>query len=1163
MAEWTERQKEAIYDRGNSLLVSAAAGSGKTAVLVERIKELILKGEASLDRMLVVTFTKAAASEMRERLRNELGSFLSGDGSEDEKKAVRRQLSLIGRAEICTFDSFAQRLVRSYYQIINVDPGLKVCDQYKSSLLKNEAIDELFSSLYEKKDGEFFDFLDHYSTSRSDANARELILGLFGYVDTLPDPDALLSDPGFIPETLLSMAGDFALEAMEKSRSYCDMLKDIFDAEKMPKCSGIVGTAISDLDSMISGIKSGHAEESIARMLEYTFPRLSAPADEKEKKKALDDLVTAYWTNGAKDDMADFKKIFAGLSLSRLIDEKERLERPLSQLCALTKEFSRIYAEKKVKAGLMDFSDGEHFALRILEDPEVRKECRQKYEHIFVDEYQDSNHLQESLIEAISSGNNVFTVGDVKQSIYRFRHAEPGLFMARYDAYRKGRENCRLINLNSNFRSKAPVIDFVNRLFENLMTPESCGMVYDEDAALKEGSPYTGPCLYEPELYLADMGEEEETDPEIEELKKDEIEALMAADILKKYHGILIRDKAGNERKLEYRDMAVLLRSAKGKAETYYDILLRSGIPVYLERNEGYFDTPEIQVFVNLLRIIDNTRQDVPLISVMHFPSFGFSAEELAKIRIEGRKTGHSSCSFYDALRFVSGEEGELPKKCREFLEKINGWRTKSSALPLADLVWDLLYESGIMVFTAGLSSGEQRLANLRALVDKASEFEKSDVGGLFGFITYIDAISDDKTGKISTGQSGMVSPEDDVVRIMTVHKSKGLEFPFVLFASCGSQIRGSHNSQRAVYSLDTGMSMVLSNKETFSFVKPLSFRIIKEKQSKDELAEEIRLLYVAATRARDIFVMSAADKDAYGMLEKSRIFAVRGAGCSSFVQMALPYFSQENIHVRGKSSFDLSAFSVQAENMEAFMKKLQEGFEVDASKLSMPAEEIRRRLRFDYSPEEGSSEKRKYSVSELAASERMKEGAAAYEREEEIPVPEFLAGKRPLSSAEIGTAYHKVMEHMPFSGEYSSPERISSFIEQLKEKGILSDDEASSVKAERIAAFFDSAVGRSVLSAELLKKETPFVIKHLYEGREILVQGTIDCWFEKDGRLYLLDYKSNYVDLRKKEEEFERLKKDYEPQLELYREALEIIRGKKVEEAYLYLFAAGEYIKI
>ncbi len=1175
---WTDEQKEAIQDRDNSLLVSAAAGSGKTAVLIERIYSILTEGaetpEKSLDRMLIVTFTKAAAAEMREKLRKKLNDSLKDEKDEEKIRFIKKQLSLLGRADICTFDSFCQKLIRSYYHIVDADPGLKVCDEYKRVTLINEAMDELFTELYEKKDSGFLDFLDHYSSAKSDENARQLIKSLYEFTDTLADPDKdYLNSPMFKPAELENIAEGYALGALKSARSYCSMLMELFEENKLPRHLQKVSEVWSEMDSMISQCESGRVRDAIERMISFEFGNMPKPtAEEKDRKVAIDTEIKAYWNGGVRDTINNFRKGFGEATEKRLGEEYDRIRPYVEELCRLTVEFRKKFSEKKKKAGFIDFSDGEHKAVEILKNDAVKEECRRKYRYVFVDEYQDCNPVQEAIIEAVSSEDNLFTVGDVKQSIYRFRHAEPGLFQARKDLYASpDKGKCKVIYLSSNFRSDPPVIDFVNRLFRRLMTDESCGMEYGKSEELNRGTDYEIPenCLYEPEIDIVETQDYEEVDDAISELKNTELEALNAVDIIKRYHNKPIyaqdvndKDKM-SERPLEYRDMVILLRAAKGKDEIFYNILNQHKIPVYLDRNEGYFDTPEIQVLVNLLRIIDNPRQDVPLISVLYFPSFGFTAEELAKIRIEGKRSGKHKMSYYDAFRYViEKNDSALSSKCRVFDERLASWRTKADAMPLADFIWDLMSESGIFVFAASMSYGKQRTANLRALVDKASEFEKNDSGGIFGFISYVDILSDEKT-KIKTGQSSVASPEDDVVRIMTIHKSKGLQFPFVLLASCSDDLGRGGDKLRAVFHRKLKTSMYLTNTVSRTHTVPLSFSIIKSEQNREELAEKLRVLYVASTRAEHIFVMSCFAKDPQALKDSVELFAIKGADCSSYAQMALPEFRPGRINIVAKKDLSLKGIKEAAENEAELREKLKNGFDIDEKKFAKEKKEIEERLAFDYSAPAEENQKKKYSVSELAASERAKEGKEGYEFRKSFPVPAFMAGKVKLSAAAVGTAYHKVMEHIDFNLDASNPGYVASFMEGLKEKGILSEDEFAAVRPQRIAAFFSSELGRRVCSADKVRKETPFVIKHGLDGRTVLVQGTIDCWFEEGEKLCLLDYKSNYVDLSEKESELERLKDEYRPQLKLYKEALENILKRTVEESYLYLFSAGEYISL
>lgn len=1164
MAKWTERQQLTIDDRGNSLLVSAAAGSGKTAVLVERIKKLLFEG-ASLDNMLIVTFTRAAASEMRERLRSGLNKELDTCSDERRAKLLREQLSLVGRADICTFDSFAGKIVKSYYQVIDLDPSLSICDDYKSTMLKDEAMEEMFSHYYENKDPDFLYFLDHYSDSKSDRAARDMILSLFSFADTLPDPKAYLSSPMFDPDTLLGVAAEDALSLTEDAVYFCRQIRELFIRNDMPKCAEKMNVYISDLESIEDGFASGQWEQSVVRAASYKFETLRAPKEEQTKKNAVAGEFGLLWDKGAKLSIKEIAARYSDFSVDRLWDEKERIEKPLSIICRLTREFCDRYAAKKIREGLMDFSDSEHFALNILQNEAVRNECRSKYQYIFVDEYQDSNYLQDALLDSISSGGDLFFVGDIKQSIYRFRHAEPKLFQSRYKAYKSGQPKSLAIDLNSNFRSKGRIIDFINRLFSNLMTLRSCGMEYDENAALNEGAAYCGPWNYEPAMYIADTSEEPDADPEIEELKNEELEALMAVRIIEEYKGRMFTDASGTDRPLDYKDMAILLRSAKSKGEVFYYALNAAGIPVYLERNEGYFDAPEIQVFLNLLRIIDNFSQDVPLISVLYFPVFGFTAEELAAVRIYAKEQGRFGESYSRVFRhYANTAENALSIKCREFLERLEDWRLKKDALPLADFLWQLLSESGILQFVSALVSGTQRAANLRALVDKAADYEKANAGGLFGFINFIDCVSA-KSFTIKTGQTGVVAEKDNVVKIMTVHKSKGLEFPFVLLASCGGRMAGGKHRSRMVFHKELGASLCLTEPKRAAYTKTASYKLICAQQDKEELAEEIRVLYVAATRARDFLVISGVEKNASELLDKKDFFRVKASGCSNYLQMMLPYVEPSELRLLGRDSFDFSPFE-KAEAREAALRKtLEEGFCIDESYSAVSAEEVSRRLSFDYRPSEAEQQKRKYSVSELAAEERDQAGVKKKTEGPSFSVPVFLSGKLQLDPAARGTAYHKVMEHIPFTLEKKTAEDIQSFIEELSGRGILSTDEASCIKPERIAAFFESDLGKRICSAEALGKESPFVIKHIKDGREVLVQGTIDCWFREGGKLFLVDYKSSYVSSsdRDRDAYMAEIAETYAPQLALYREAMEKIYREKVEASYLYLFSANTFIKM
>ncbi len=1193
---WTERQLEAIKKRGSTLLVSAAAGSGKTAVLVERIKRLLLEEGTGIDRMLVVTFTNAAAAEMKEKISRMLTKALADPETDPAKRSfLRHQHDILGRASICTFHSFALDLLRRYYHVIGVDPDLRICDESNQSIFKRDAMDELFEDRFESRDPDLLYFLDRYAGSRSNEPAKAMIRAMHTFLQSLPDPDGWLKDAAegklFDAEKFTRCAAELAEEELSAVCSYLKMASYIFDSVPEGALANISAKHADDMasaEAILAAFERSPEEgfKAVSEGIAWTAMRTNK--QEKDLFETVKEPVGAL-RKKAKKRFDDLRSTLEDFSLSELETEKDMLLPPLKALCALTADFSGRYNEKKLARRCLDFSDIEHMALRILENEEVCAECRERFDAIFIDEYQDSNLVQESLIQRICRPDNVFMVGDVKQSIYKFRLAEPELFLAKYRDIKAGKlAGSEVVDLNSNFRSKGPVIAYINGIFEKIMTEASCGIVYDSDASLVEGAPYDGPLRYEPEFFLISrsMPEEAETpeDEEIGELKSDELEALNAVRVIKKYLGKPIYDSAsGSTRPLRYADMAILLKSVKNRGEVYYRTLLDAGIPVQLDRSEGYFDVMEIQVFMNLLRLIDNRQKDVPLLSVLRFPAFGFRADDLAAVRVwadaaypaeDGRKQTEYNRAF--TLYAAEGPEGELRDRCAAFLEKLDSWRVRASFLPLGDFLWELLNETCIIDFCAALPAGKQRRANLSALINKAENYEAENASGLYGFINYIDTISSNRI-KINTGQARIDPGGSDAVSIMTIHKSKGLEFPFVLTAGLGNKLfQNSGETSQALFDRDLGAALRIVDPDKGLYADPASFGLIKRRKKREELAETIRVLYVALTRAKDILVLSGTAQDAFKKLQAAE-YSVPGdvSGCNTYLDMVLPVLGRGRTTVVLPSELASDPYDCAPREAE-LRKALENGFVV--KKPSVPPEEISGRLGRRYFEEPSEKQKRKYSVSQLAEIERAgleylprvlsgEEGAEEKEENASVyrdrKIPAFISSEKKLSGAEKGTAYHSVMEHIPFTAENKSPEDVAAFIEELAAKNILSPAEASAVDPERISAFFSSDVGKRAVTAPEVFKEAPFVYRKEYMGREILVQGTIDCYFEEADGIVLVDYKSNYVDKADLEAQLEELRQSYLPQLSLYREAIEHIQGKKVKEAVLYLFSTGGELRV
>ena len=1172
---WTDRQQDAIDARGENLLVAAAAGSGKTAVLVERIKKLILQDGVALDEMLIVSFTQAAAAEMKERIYGALSAALKDPATDGGRASfLHHQVSLLGRAPISTFHSFALDVVRRYAHVIGLKPGLTVCDDGSRSLMLREAQNELFDDLFEQNDKDFIAFLDRYASAKDNSAAIEMIFALQRFLESLPDGevwmDRMCAGGEDMPRRYMDYVREYAKPVVRRIVKEAEALRDmLLPADKDAPCCPDLGEKqlidLSTLYGIEDMLEAGRTEEAIAAVSAIEWQRMNASKRDKPAYALIEDGFKNR-RDRYKKELKSLADKLGGVSEELLREEQAAMLPWLRILCRLTRELNARFSAKKLKKGVLDFPDIEHYALAILRDEMVCAEYRGQFRYIFVDEYQDSNLVQEELIKRIARKDNVFMVGDVKQSIYRFRLADPEIFNAKYALFKSGgAEASRVIDLNSNFRSKAPVIECVNHVFAGLMRKETAGIDYDDDAALKEGVPYKGQLAYEPQLYITETASGEEgIDAEIADLKAAELEALTAVQLIRQYLGLSIYDaKLGRERPIRYGDMAVLLRAAKNDGEVFYKAFTQAGIPVYLERSEGYFDTLEISVFLNLLRLIDNRRQDLPLLSVLRCPIFGFDAEKLARIRIFANQKGPARFPYIDAFELYcsDGDDEYLRLLCQAFRKKLDEWRRKASFMPLGDFLWELLNDTGFALFSAALPSGTQRMANLRALVDRAQRYETEDTGGLYGFISYIDALN--KRGqRIDAGQVKVLPEGADCVRIMTVHKSKGLEFPFVLLAGLGKGLHQNQGGQtvRADFHKDIGMGIRIVDPATALYNDPVSLRLIGLKKRSEEDAEQIRILYVAMTRAKDLLVLSGTAKD-----------AAKVEGKDNYLSMVAPYFTSENKHIVSRAM--LAAGEAQAAaGREKLRQLLKHGFteELPPEATATAAAMLGRAAML----KEGSGAKRKYSVSELAQIERLglAEGPKVLTDQDETPerltreivhAPNFLSEKRPLNAAEKGTAYHAVMEHIPFTPEGKSAAEIQRFIEDLQARGILTEGEANAVEPQRIADFFTSDIGCRAMASKEIHKEAPFVLRKKYEGREIYVQGTIDCYFREGDHYVLIDYKSNYIDREDEEGAVRRLKATYLTQLALYREALERITHTKVSEGVLYLFALGREIQV
>ena len=748
--KWNEGQERAIFTRDKNILVSAAAGSGKTAVLTERIRQMVVREGVSVDQMLIVTFTNAAAAELRERIHKGILEAMEEDST--DAAALQEQLDLLPEADICTFHAFCLKVIRLYFFLTDVTPDFRICDEAQQEIFEQEALEQMMRESFEKEDPQILDFLTKYAGPRGDRNVTAMVQTLHRFLESLPEPDAWL---------------DKSMDAVRESE-----------------------------------------------------------------------------------------------------DERERATLPAVEvLVGMTRRYDEILREKKRAVNQLSFSDVEHLALEILAQEGPAEELREQYRYIFIDEYQDTNELQETLVRRICREDNRFMVGDVKQSIYQFRLADPDIFVRKYRALRDGTDPTGIkIDLNRNFRSKPAVLDFVNRVMEPVMTEEAGGIAYDEAAMLYPGFDYenTPAAGYPPMEVIVDVIPEAETREALikdgwirSDLKREELGAMQAARRIREILGREYYDNKEKEvRRIGLSDIVVLMRAYRGAAQTWQEVFRREGIPAYFEGGDEYFDTVEILVFTNLLKILVNRRQDIPLLSVLRSVIFGFTASELAAIRIH-QKEGLFAESF---LSFAEeGEDEALREKCAEALRKLDRWSEEAGYLSLKDLCWKAADESGYYEFVGALPRGGRRQENIRDLIARADKFQKDTGRNLAGFLKYIDRIA--KTSAPVPARKPAEAGED-YVRMMSIHKSKGLEFPAVILAGAGKAFNHRKPSEELSLHKDLGLGLRYRAPENEYSTKTLRQLAIDEAVKDAETAEEMRLLYVAMTRAREQLVIIGSVKN-------------------------------------------------------------------------------------------------------------------------------------------------------------------------------------------------------------------------------------------------------------------------------------------------------------
>ncbi|CAH1196435.1 ATP-dependent helicase/nuclease subunit A [Paenibacillus auburnensis] len=1374
---WSDDQWRAIAGSGDEILVAAAAGSGKTAVLVERIIRKISNSQNgfSVDRLLVATFTKAAASEMRQRIREALERKLEeAEGATGEEREdtdhLRRQLALLGRASITTLHSFCLEVIRRYYQLIPIDPGFRILNEHEAEMMRQELLEELLEEKYgeiseDGTDSVFVKLADWFSGERSDDAVHSLVQRLHDFARSHPWPSEWLRDT----------AADFSLPDTE-SLGHTAWVQSIL-AEAKLTLDGAASQLIQGRDialqpggpapyadslaedlAMVRGLQEAVASRPWGELydifVEISFGKLKA-CKKDSTDPGLQETVKELRDN-VKKSLLELQKSLFGRPAASYLAELHEAAPLMQELAETVIAFGERYRAEKAGRALVDFSDLEHYCLQILRHPDSQPgrslpsdaamEYRDQFDEVLLDEYQDTNSVQEEIVRLISreSPGNRFMVGDMKQSIYRFRLAEPGLFLDKYNSFSpvnaagygepeddgadmnaEGRtgENSgsggMVIDLARNFRSRMEVVNAVNMIFRQIMDKRVAEISYDQRAELVYGANFPGAeekgpdTYFAPELLLIDRGassgrtEEAGEDGELPaqeneaaESETAQLEARAIARRISQMTGmtgsapLLIYDKSLRiMRPVVYGDIVILLRSARIWTPLMIEELRLEGIPAFGDQNKGYFQATEVEIALSLLQIVDNPSQDIPLAGVLRSPVVGLSEEELATVRL------CSNGTFFDALLAAAGErragsggagyftglerdedpaadeyrygrdrveaetavslesfsgEGsaaaaaeQIPQRLREkllhFLEQLDSWRNAARQGSLSTLIWRIYGESGYLEWVGGLPGGFQRQNNLKALYDRAVQFENdTSARGLFRFLVFINRLRENGGDLGVAGGSG---EEAGGVRIMTIHKSKGLEFPVVFLAGMAKPFNRQDLYSPFLMHKELGFGPRFVERETRVSYPTLPYLAINRRSRLELLAEEMRVLYVGLTRPRDKMILVGTLRDVPRavsawtstqnreelllpdhLLARGRSYLdwvgpalIRHPGAAMLRKLAGAEGTGSTVLHNDSSNWSISVQDAAGLGSGAFLagedntaKNEEKRLVLEALRKGKPvsaygtaaAPEIAARLEWQYPLAAASAIPAKTSVTELKAMLSLQEQPSYDLLEEGVPVaavkghkrqgnaarteslhlrrPKFME-KRGLSSTERGTAYHTVMQHIPLEGPVDRTILVASLAE-LTRVAILSEEQAEAVDLGEVEAFYASELGHRLLHAEWKRREQPFSYMvpagEAYQGLDyydeaeglsavnggalseaVLIQGVIDCLFREEGRLILLDYKTDAV--LEHQGGVETLKEKYRFQLELYSKALYDILGEPVSEIWLYFFDGGHAVKL
>ncbi|MBQ3408713.1 MAG: helicase-exonuclease AddAB subunit AddA [Clostridia bacterium] len=1219
--KWTKEQQDAIFDSGSNILVAAAAGSGKTAVLVERIINKVINENVDIDKILVVTFTNAAASEMRERI---LEAIYKKMEELPDNKNLQRQLILINKASICTIDSFCLDVIRNNFFEIDVSANFRVADTTEIELLKQEVIDDIFEDKYLKNDNDFLKLINTYTTYIDDEPLKQLILKIYSYIQSSPFPEIWLKEhvEMFNVKSTNNFAdtvwGKILLDNLKENlQDYVLRLKraehSLMKDDELLKYKIVVGQDIVNLEYFIENIDSwDKCNEIASTKLFETWPSdRKIQSELKDTVKAVRDSIRKKCTD-AIANVKTYNSIEAYENIHSMYDILKAIQ-------TIILEFSEKFAAKKREKNIVDFNDIEHFALKILvkrnedgsiEETNVAQKYKSKFEEIAIDEYQDSNYVQEYILTSVSKGNNIFMVGDVKQSIYKFRQACPDLFLDKYNRYNLKDDNIRdgqKIQLFKNFRSRSNILDVTNIIFENIMSNKLGDIEYNENEFLNLGADYKAPedtkiknyagktelhviDLKDPEInvFKDDDDAEEENDTSNQERIEDVVlEARYVANNIKKLlnSDYMVFDKKTKEyRPVTYKDIVILLRATSVTAPIYENEIAKLNFPVFSDVSSEYLESMEIQTIMSVLKIIDNPMQDIPLVTVLRSSIAGFTDNELVKIRLKNKKQ-----AFYTSLKEYDEDE-KLVRKIRIFISNLKRWQAEEKYMPLDELIWQIYIDTGFYNYVTLMPNGAFRQANLKMLFERAKQYESASFKGLFNFINFIDKLHT-SSGDLSSAK--LIGENENVIRIMSIHKSKGLEFPIVYLCGTGKQFNMQDLNKTILLHQDLGIGPKYINKERFIEYDTLAKEAIKVRTKVESLSEEMRVLYVALTRAKEKLIITGISKDwSKSYNEKQDLIdTYKGSMGKNINEAVLKKYKTyldwitlvylNNIDSI-KDYIELYTFKKQ-DLMKDFSTEIATETDVNIfEELNKKSKEVTRedidllkkKMMWVYGYSNAVTVPTKTSVTKIkeladeeniVSMEELDEIENQKSQVREVAKPKFLNEEQELTSAQKGTLMHLCFQRLDHQKVYTRA-NIEEFVHEMVSKNIITELEGKSININQLIEYTKSNLWQELKKAKKVYKEQPFYInlksKDVYKDESdenILVQGIIDLYYiNNNNEVILVDYKTDWVEKGQEQS----LVDKYRKQLEIYEKALEKALEDKVAKKFIYSVRLNKMIE-